>query len=138
LFSSKLAEAQQKNAKVGLEQNTDFTLETLQKQVLDYAENADSRLKVLLQNAKLEKEGNRVVITVANELQHSILWENSTDFCGFLKNNLQNTNISLGIIVNEAEKKKMLFSAKEKYDAMLEKRPFLAELRRVFAADIDL
>ncbi|GHV43512.1 hypothetical protein FACS1894180_2820 [Bacteroidia bacterium] len=121
-----------------MEQNSNFTLEALQKQVSDYAENADSRLKVLLQNANLETESNRVVITVANELQHSILWENSVDFCNFLKNNLRNSNILLEIIVNEAEKKKMLFSAKEKYDAMLEKQPFLAELKRVFAADIEL
>jgi DNA polymerase-3 subunit gamma/tau len=138
LFASKLAEAKRKNAETELEQNTDFTLEVLQTQVSDYAENADSRLKILLQNANLEKEGNRVVITVANELQHSILWENSADFCNFLKNKLQNTNIVLEIIVNEAEKKKMFFSAKEKYDAMLEKQPFLAELRRIFAADIEL
>jgi peptide subunit release factor 1 (eRF1) len=138
LFASKLAEAKQKNAEISVEKNKDFTIEELQKHISNYAENADSRLKVLLQNAGLEKDGYKVIITVSNELQHSILWENSADFCDFLKNNIQNTNITLEIIVNETEKKKQVFSAKEKYDALLLKQPLIAELRRVFAADIEL
>ncbi|HET8754027.1 MAG TPA: DNA polymerase III subunit gamma/tau, partial [Salinimicrobium sp.] len=54
----------------------------------------------------------------------------------FLKEKLQNTEISLKIEVNELAAKKYVYTSREKYEKLKEKNPLIEKLRTTFDLDI--
>jgi len=55
----------------------------------------------------------------------------------FIKEKLQNFDISLTITVNEKEVKKYAYTPIEKYNKLKEKNPLIETLRKEFGLDIN-
>ena len=102
---------------------------------------------------KVEKQGkynllSHLTMGIPKLKEHTILLEfpNDTikveverakyDLLSFLKETLQNFDIDLEIIVNEAEVKKYAYTPIEKYEKLKDKNPMIGILRKEF--DLDL
>lgn len=55
----------------------------------------------------------------------------------FLRDNLKNTTILVSGELNEADEKKMMYTARDKFDFLVEKNPVLKELKERLGLDTD-
>ena len=104
---------------------------------------------VELQNEKGEKilasimetdtpvlQGNKIILELPNETMKLELEKVQYSLMGFIKEKLQNTQVSLEIKVNETIAKKYAFTPMEKYEKLREKNPLIDKLRSTFDLDI--
>lgn len=81
-------------------------------------------------------KGKLIVLELPNETMKLELERIQYPLMGFLKEKLQNTQISLEIKVNESVAKKYAFTPMEKYEKLREKNPMIDKLRTTFDLDI--
>ena len=81
-------------------------------------------------------KGKIIVLELPNETMKLELERIQYPLMGFLKEKLQNTQISLEIKVNESVAKKYAFTPMEKYEKLREKNPMIEKLRTTFDLDI--
>ena len=81
-------------------------------------------------------KGKSIVLELPNETMKLELERIQYPLMGFLKEKLQNTQISLEIQVNESVAKKFAFTPMEKYEKLREKNPMIDKLRATFDLDI--
>jgi len=81
-------------------------------------------------------KGKIIVLELPNETMKLELERIQYPLMGFLKEKLQNTQISLEIKVNESVAKKYAFTPMEKYEKLREKNPMIDKLRTTFDLDI--
>ena len=81
-------------------------------------------------------EGHNIILELPNDTMKVELERIQYPLMGFLKEKLQNTQISLQIKVNESIAKKYAFTSQEKYEKLREKNPMIDKLRITFDLDI--
>ncbi len=97
----------------------------------------DSATEQMVLNRPLTLRSTVVSITLDNTLQVDYLTEMKPALLGYLRSNLQNSQIQLEHIVTQQETKKMIYSAQDKYNFMADKNPALHELRKVLNLEVD-
>ncbi|WP_338872295.1 DNA polymerase III subunit gamma/tau [Spirosoma sp. SC4-14] len=88
-------------------------------------------------NRELTLNGTTVHLTLDNTLQVDFLTELKPDLLGYLRKELQNSQIQIEHKVVIQEVKKMIYSSLDKFNYMAEKNPALHELRRVLNLEVD-
>ena len=118
-----------------------FDLEQLQDVWVSFAkirqQQNDSATEQLVLNRTLVLEGAIIRINLDNTLQVGYLTELKPELLGYLRNELQNSQIQLEHTVTQQEVKKMIYSSQDKYNFLAEKNPALHELRKVLNLDVD-
>lgn len=97
----------------------------------------DSASEQLILNRDILLEGTTIHITLDNTLQVGYLTEVKPELLGYLRSELQNSQIQLEHQVTVQEVKKMIYSSQDKYNYLAEKNPALHELRRVLNLEVD-
>ncbi len=82
------------------------------------------------------KDGTTICIELPNSTMKKEVEREQSLMLNFLKEKLQNYDITLHITVNEAQNKKYAFTPEEKYEKLKEKNPAIDLLRKEF--DLDL
>lgn len=80
--------------------------------------------------------GNVISIELPAETMKNDLEKGQNPLMAFLKKKLNNTQITLEIIVNEQAAKKFAYTNMEKYNKLKEKNPLIEKLRTTFDLDI--
>ncbi|MBD2757513.1 DNA polymerase III subunit gamma/tau [Spirosoma validum] len=88
-------------------------------------------------NRELVLEGTTIHLTLDNTLQVGFLTELKPDLLGYLRTELQNSQIQLEHKVTVQEVKKMIYSSQDKFNYLAEKNPVLHELRKVLNLEVD-
>ena len=118
-----------------------FTFEELQDTWVTFAKirqgQNDSATEQLMLNRELVLEGTTIHIILDNTLQVGYLTELKPDLLGYLRSELQNSQIQLEHKVTQQEVKKMIYSSQDKYNYLAEKNPALHELRKVLNLEVD-
>ncbi|ELR68026.1 DNA polymerase III subunit gamma/tau [Fulvivirga imtechensis AK7] len=121
--------------------NDPFTFEQLQKHWKDFAalkksEGKDAEHMVLQQDIYL-KELTTVVIKLTNAVKIDILDRFRSDLVTHLKSKLNNGKLVLEIELVKEEAKRMIYTNKEKFDYLAEKKPILKQLKDRLGLDPD-
>ncbi|TND10020.1 MAG: DNA polymerase III subunits gamma and tau [Bacteroidetes bacterium] len=82
-------------------------------------------------------EGFRIELSVANATQAEEMERLKTDLLQFLRKQLNNSSISLSVIVNKVDDGRKLYTDQEKYTRMVEINPNLEKLRKQFDLNLD-
>jgi len=121
--------------------NAPFTFEQLKKHWDDFAnqkkaEGKDSGHMVLNQDIELIDD-TTIKLPLTNSVKEVILDKFRSDLVQHLKSKLNNGNIKLVTHLLEAEETKMIYTNKEKFDHLAEKKPILNQLRERLGLDPD-
>jgi DNA polymerase-3 subunit gamma/tau len=85
-----------------------------------------------------EFRDNKVIVSLHNHFQETLLDEIKLDLLTFLRENLGNDTIQLGgEIKTVADDKKVLYTNREKLEHLMEKNPLVKELKDKFSLDTD-
>ncbi len=118
-----------------------FDLEQLQDTWRSFAkirqQQNDSATEQLVLNRELVLDGTTIHLTLDNTLQVGYLTELKPDLLGYLRTELQNSQIQLEHKVTLQEVKKMIYSSQDKFNYLAEKNPALHELRKVLNLEVD-
>ncbi len=118
-----------------------FSEEDMQKHWVDFVKKLDDKGKKILAsnlNADTPKLRNETIIWIElpNSTMKKEVEREQSLMLNYLKNQLNNYDISLQITVNEETSKKFAFTPEEKYEKLREKNPAIDLLRKEF--DLDL
>ncbi|AKD54141.1 DNA polymerase III subunit gamma/tau [Spirosoma radiotolerans] len=97
----------------------------------------DSTTEQLVLNRDLVLDGTVIHLTLDNTLQVGYLTDVKPDLMGYLRTELQNSQIQLEHKVMVQETKKMIYSSQDKFNFLAEKNPALHELRKVLNLEVD-
>ena len=100
-------------------------------------EKSDITSEQVILNRNLTLDGTTIHLTLDNTLQVGFLTELKPDLLGYLRTELQNSQIQLEHKVTVQEVKKMIYSSQDKYNYLAEKNPALHELRKVLNLEVD-
>ncbi len=118
-----------------------FDFEALQDAWVSFArlrrQQNDITSEQVVLNRDLTLNGTTIHLTLDNTLQVGYLTELKPDLLGYLRNELQNSQIQLEHTVTVQEVKKMIYSSQDKYNYLAEKNPALHELRKVLNLEVD-
>jgi DNA polymerase-3 subunit gamma/tau len=90
-----------------------------------------------LLNREISLEETQVVIQLANPFEEQLLQTVKTEATTFLRNQLQNNQITIQGNLVATEAKKMIYTNREKFEFLLDKHPALKALRDRFGLDAD-
>jgi len=82
-------------------------------------------------------EANEVKFFVDNDVQLGFLVKQKTNLLDFLRKALNNWSVELTLAEEQISEGKNIFSAKDKYNDMVDRNPHLKSLRQKFNLDID-
>ncbi|MVM31051.1 DNA polymerase III subunit gamma/tau [Spirosoma sp. HMF4905] len=118
-----------------------FDLEELQEAWAAFArirrEKSDITTEQVVLNRDLTLDGTTIRLNLDNTLQVDFLTELKPDLLGYLRSELQNSQIKIEHQVIVQEVKKMIYSSQDKYNYLAEKNPALHELRKVLNLEVD-
>ena len=118
-----------------------FDFEQLQDSWVSFArirqQQNDSATEQLVLNRELILDGTIIRLTLDNTLQVGYLTELKPDLLGYLRAELQNSQIQLEHKVTVQDVKKMIYSSQDKFNFLAEKNPALHELRKVLNLEVD-
>ncbi|GAB4027206.1 DNA polymerase III subunit gamma/tau [Spirosoma gilvum] len=118
-----------------------FSFEELQDQWATFArlrrQQNDITSEQVVLNRELLLDGTTIRLTLDNTLQVDFLTELKPELLGYLRRELQNSQIQIEHQVVIQEVKKMIYSSQDKYNYMAEKNPALHELRKVLNLEVD-
>jgi DNA polymerase-3 subunit gamma/tau len=97
----------------------------------------DSATEQLVLNRELSLNGTLIQLTLDNTLQVGYLTDVKPDLLGYLRTELQNSQIQLEHQVMQQEVKKMIYSSQDKFNFLADKNPALHELRKVLNLEVD-
>ncbi|GAB3541247.1 DNA polymerase III subunit gamma/tau [Spirosoma fluminis] len=97
----------------------------------------DSASEQLILNRDIVLDGTTIRITLDNTLQVGYLTEVKPELLGYLRSQLQNSQIQIEHEVRLQEVKKMIYSPQDKYNYLAEKNPALHELRKALNLEVD-
>ncbi len=119
---------------------TEFSEEQMQDAWRDYTKKVETDGKYnLLSHLTMgtpKLEGSLIHLEFPNNTIKVEVERAKFELLGYLRDKLQNYDIDLSIEVNETETKRYVYTAREKYDKLVEKNPLLDTLRKEF--DLDL
>lgn len=90
-----------------------------------------------LLNREISLNGTRIVLQLTNPFEEQLLQTVKTDATTFLRNQLQNNQITIQGNLVATEAKKMIYTNREKFEFLLDKHPALKDLRDRFGLDAD-
>lgn len=118
-----------------------FTFDELRDQWSTFArlrrQQNDITSEQVVLNRDLVLDGTTIRLTLDNTLQVDFLTELKPELLGYLRRELQNSQIQIEHQVVIQEVKKMIYSSQDKYNYMAEKNPALHELRKVLNLEVD-
>lgn len=118
-----------------------FTFEELQDMWQTFArlrrQQNDITSEQVVLNRELVLDGTTIHLTLDNTLQVDFLTELKPDLLGYLRRELQNSQIQIEHKVVVQEVKKMIYSSQDKFNYLAEKNPALLELRKVLNLEVD-
>ena len=121
--------------------NKPFSLEDLQDVWTTFArlrrQQNDITSEQVILNRELVLEETTIHLTLDNTLQVGYLTELKPDLLGYLRTELQNSQIQLAYKVTVQEVKKIIYSSQDKFNYLAEKNPALHELRKVLNLEVD-
>ncbi|MEQ8241339.1 MAG: hypothetical protein RIA69_19145 [Cyclobacteriaceae bacterium] len=92
----------------------------------------------LVLSRKVNKSGvNNILISLASQLEVSILERFEQDIVQFFRKKLNNTLIQLDKQVAEQNSSKKLYTSRDKFDHMAEQNPILKELKERLGLDFE-
>lgn len=83
------------------------------------------------------REGNTLIIHLNNPVEEPLLQSMKTDLVSYLRESLSNNSLQLKSHMVAMAANKMIYTNKEKFEAMAQKNPLLLELRDKFGLDPD-
>ncbi|MEO9893786.1 DNA polymerase III subunit gamma/tau [Aurantibacter sp.] len=118
-----------------------FTEEEMRQHWADFVNKIEAKgQKILASNLNSDipslRENNKLWIELPNSTMKTEIEREQFELMEYLKQKLNNYEISLNITVNEAVAKKFAFTPEEKYEKLREKNPAIDLLRKTF--DLDL
>lgn len=135
-----LIAAKEKNKPKEIERFSEFTEEEMQKAWTAYSNKIEKRGNKILAsvyNSDIPKlNGKEICIELPNETMKISVLQDQSSLMKFLKEELDNTEISLEIKVNHVQEKKYAFTPREKYQKLAETNPAIENLRKTFELDI--
>ncbi len=130
----------EKNKPQEIERFSAFTEEDMQKAWSAYAKKIEKRGNKILAsvyNSDIPKlKGKKICIELPNETMKISVMQDQSSLMKYLKEQLDNTEISLEIEVNHVQEKKYAFTPREKYQKLAEVNPAIETLRKTFELDI--
>jgi DNA polymerase-3 subunit gamma/tau len=118
----------------------EFTEEQVQGLWKDYTQKLRRKGKKLVASGMATElprvEGNEIIINLPNDTMRKELQSIEKKLMGFIKEEINNTQIRLRIEVDETITKKYAFTPKEKFEKLKEKNPLIDKLRSTFDLDI--
>lgn len=82
-------------------------------------------------------EDYTIEIKLSNPLQEETLNAIKTEALVFLRDKLNNDAITINSVLNTEERKRRLYTTREKFDHLAEKHPLLLELKERLGLDPD-
>ncbi len=145
-ISSIKAKKEHENAKVDTDKTVTLPTQAFEEKDMqsywdEFVKKLDAKgKKILAANLQSDvptlKDETTICIELANSTMKKEVEREQSLMLNFLKEKLQNYDITLQITVNEAQNKKYAFTAEEKYEKLKEKNPAIDLLRKEF--DLDL
>ena len=118
----------------------EFTEEAFLKAWLAYTKKIEKQGKYNLYShltmSEPQLKGNLIQLVFPNSTIKVEVERAKYELLGYIREELKNYDIDLGIEVNETEQKKYAYTPREKYDKLKEKNPLLDQLRKEFDLDI--
>jgi DNA polymerase-3 subunit gamma/tau len=81
--------------------------------------------------------GSKVILHLLSPVQESILATLRSELTNYLRENLKNDSILVNGLLREADEKKMIYTARDKFEYLQEKLPVLKELKERLGLDTD-
>jgi len=135
-----LIAAKEKDKPKQIERYSEFSEEDLIKSWKAYSNKIEKRGNKILAsvyNSDTPKlNGKKICIELPNETMKISVLQDQSSLMKFLKEELDNTEISLEIKVNHVQEKKYAFTPREKYQKLVEVNPSIEKLRKTFELDI--
>lgn len=135
-----LIAAKEKNKPKEVERFSEFTEEELQEAWKSYTEKIERRGNKILASVYNSDQpilkNKKIYIELPNETMKISVLQDQANLMKFLKEKLDNTEISLEIKVNHVQEKKYAFTPREKYQKLVEVNPSIEKLRKTFELDI--
>jgi DNA polymerase-3 subunit gamma/tau len=78
-----------------------------------------------------------ITIHLNNAIEEPLLQSIKIDLITYLRERLKNNNLQLTAQLKEVTSTRMAYTNKEKFEAMMEKNPLLAQLKEKFGLDPD-
>jgi len=82
-------------------------------------------------------QNNVINLTLTNPVEEPLLHTIKSDLLTYLRDNLNNSLIQLEYQFAQFETRRMAYTNKEKFDALVEKNPLLKKLQEKFGLDPD-
>lgn len=93
-------------------------------------------LYTTLNNGVLHLEGTKVIIKVDNQLQLENINSIKEDLMQYIRVNLNNYQIFLEVIIQQTEKKDMMYTAQDKYEYLVKTYPDLELLKKELGLEL--
>jgi DNA polymerase-3 subunit gamma/tau len=110
--------------------SADVTVPQLRKAWEEYAERRKGQVaEYQLMQREYQFESPLITVHLTNPVEEALLENFRRDLVQFLRDALHNNELTVKAIVKDNSGKKMIYTAKEKFDHLAEKHPYLKELK---------
>ncbi len=118
--------------------NQSVILEKLLDAWSEYAEQRKNQAaEYQLLKREFSFEHPTVFVTLTNPVEETLIENFRRDLITFLRDRLKNSELTVTTRLQEASGKKVIYTAKEKFEHMAEKNPYLNELKERLGLDWD-
>lgn len=116
-----------------------FTVEQLQEAWNEFAEQRKKlQGEYQLLTQPYEFRDNKIIITIHNSVQDMMLNNMRFELSAFVRGKIKNNSIQIvGEIVKEGTNEKILYTAREKFEDLVDKNPILREMKERLGLDTD-
>jgi hypothetical protein len=110
--------------------SADVTVSQLRKVWEEYAERRKGQVaEYQLMQREYHFESPLITVHLTNPVEEALLENFRRDLVQFLRDALHNNELTVKTVVQDTSGKKMIYTAKEKFDHLAEKHPYLKELK---------
>jgi DNA polymerase-3 subunit gamma/tau len=118
-----------------------FTFEQLQKAWAEFAQmreqNGGAVSEQVMLNRTIVCEGTTIKLVLDNLHQEQLLNEVKPDLLGYLRHQLQNRLLQISYQIAQSDAKRNPYTPQEKFNALIEKNPHLAQLQQRLGLEVD-
>ncbi len=115
-----------------------FTADQLQTQWQAFAALRNSPTELVIMGKGLAVQEDTILVKLDNQMQQSQLSDFKFELLEFLRKNLKNSHIQLQAEVVVQDRKRMVYTNREKFEYLAEKHPVLHELKNELGLDMDI
>jgi hypothetical protein len=117
----------------------EFTAESLKQKWDEFISRLHDRpnLQSTLSRVPRLEENFRLVLDIDNSVQDDLINTIKPELVSWLRKELKNSRIQLITLINETEKKKIIYTDTEKYHEMVKKNPRIELLKQRFKLDFE-